>query len=201
MTRSERSWIGADPGGKGNFGIAILSPEETIQTFTVNCADEAVDVALRIIRSEPSGIGVDAPLWWSSGRSSDRCADRWIRETYKLSGGQVQAGNSLRGAALIQGPMFVSRLRQHFPDIPATEAHPKALLTALKCTWPEFQSRFGVIGEAKDEHQRDAIIAAVAAREGFECRWLRDLSTDRLESEQNPQDYWLSPTHYFWPGW
>ena len=97
--------------------------------------------------------------------------------------------------------MFVSRLRQHFPDIPATETHPKAPLAALKCTWPEFQSRFGVTGEAKDEHQRDAIIATVAARESFECRWLRDLSTVRLESEQDPQDYWLAPIYYFWPGW
>jgi len=124
-----------------------------------------------------AGIGVDAPLWWSSGLSSDRKADQWIRRRYHLSGGEVQGGNSLRGAALIQGALFVSAMRQKFPGVLVTEAHPKALLKALGLmSWRSAAKRFAIssaISEAQ-EHERDALIAAVAAREGASGRWTKD---------------------------
>lgn len=96
--------------------------------------------------------------------------------------------------------MFVERLRRHFPGTPVTEAHPKALIVALKCyDLGTFERRFAVKAAIRSEHERDAVIAAIAAREGFEQRWQLDLSRDRLEAEQDPQSYWLSPVHYFWP--
>ena len=49
-----------------------------------------------------------------------------------------------------------------------------------------------------NEHERDAVIAAVCAREGFEGRWRTDLAKKRYACEQNPQAYWLAPMHYFW---
>jgi hypothetical protein len=49
------------------------------------------------------------------------------------------------------------------------------------------------------EHERDAILSAVAAREGFEGRWSNDLALNRLQSEQDPRSYRLAPIHYFWP--
>ena len=53
---------------------------------------------------------------------------------------------------------------------------------------------------ALDElHERDAVIAAVAAREGFEKRWCNDLSLNRCTTEQDPSHYWLAPVQYFWP--
>jgi predicted nuclease with RNAse H fold len=145
-------------------------------------------------------VGVDAPLWWSSGMSGDRLADQWLRKRYKLSGGEVQAGNSLRGAALTQGAMFVQRMRELYAGVPVTESHPKALLKALaKGDWRQFAKQYGLEGKPTSEHARDALVAAVAARESFTQAWTHDLSAMRLPGEQNPKEYWLAPVFYYWP--
>jgi len=200
MTESGCVWVGADPGGVGNFGIAILRDDGQYHAECVNCADEAIEFVLSYLARTPSGVGVDAPLWWSSGRSGDRRADQWLRKRYGLTGGQVQATNSLRGAALVQGAMFVLRIREVYPAVPVTESHPKALLKALtEGDWDELAGQFGLKLDIGNHHERDALIAAVSAREGFQKRWPHDLSTERLSSEQDPRSYWLAPVHYFWP--
>ena len=202
MSSTDKIWIGADPGGKGKFGLAILNQDGSAQTFCVDYADEAVDRVCKNVTSTPAGVGIDAPLWWSSGRSSDRAADQWLREKYHLSGGKVQTANSLRGAALVQGAMFVHRIRQRFPGVGVTETHPKAVWVALKTeSWAAFSRHFSVTAHITrdQEHERDAIISAVAAREGFEKRWVNDLSTERQQSELDPATFWLAPIHYFWP--
>lgn len=197
---NDRVWVGADPGGRGNFGIAILSSNGIIYRCCVGCADEAVHFVATHLRLVPYGVGVDAPLWWSSAGSSDRLADKWLRRKYGLPGGEVQPANSLKGAALVQGAMFVYRLRERFPEINVTEVHPKALLKAIsRNDWSSFSRRFMVPQQIRNGHERDAVISAVAAREGFEGRWLNDLSTSRDEREQDPYSYWLAPVHYFWP--
>jgi len=186
-------WLGVDPGGKGAFGLAFLTQAGQFRTTTLSCADEA----LSLVNSCPLGVGVDSPLWWSSGLSADREADAWVRRTYKIGGGAVQASNSLRGAAPVQGAMFVFRLREKFPSAPVTEVHPKAL---KKCRdWrPEWETEVQQIRD-KSEHEVDAGIAAIAAREGFEGRWSCDLSIKRCPSEQDPATHWIGPVHYFWP--
>lgn len=200
MTVVGPAWVGADPGGKGNFGVAILTVNKPAQTLTVSCADEAIAFIRENLDHAPAGVGVDAPLWWSSGRSGDRCADQWLRERYKLSGGEVQAANSLRGAALTQGAMFVQRIREIYPALPVTESHPKVLLKVLTHgKWKAFEKRFSLKTAILKEHERDALIAAVSAREGFEGKWAHDLGDTRLPSEQNPKNYWLAPIHYYWP--
>ncbi len=200
MTGDEAIWIGADPGGKGNFGIAILREGDQPLTSSVDCADEAVAFVRENLDGTPLGVGVDAPLWWASGRSGDRHADQWLRQRYGLAGGEVQATNSLRGAALTQGVMFVQRMREIYPGVPVTESHPKALLKVLtQGDWELFSSQFGLkLVDVKD-HIRDALIAAISAREGFQERWPHDLSIKRLPAEQDPLSYWLAPVHYFWP--
>jgi predicted nuclease with RNAse H fold len=200
LNSASRAWIGADPGGAGCFGICLLYADGSVTTANVDCADDAVTFVRGRLQNTPDGAAVDAPLWWSSGRSGDRCADRWLRERYGLTGGEVQAANSLRGAALVQGVMFVTRMREHYPDLPVTESHPKALLkVCYGGNWNRFARRFGVRWDAVGEHARDAIVAAVAAREGFGGRWPNDLSERRLAGEQDPKSYWLAPINYFWP--
>lgn len=198
-------WIGADPGGAGNFGIALLNDDGRYSTACVSCADEAVDFVLRS-SSKPTGAGIDAPMWWSGGLSGDRAADRWIRKRYGIAAGTVQAANSLRGAALVQGALFAERIRLKFPGLPLTESHPKAVLRALglpgtdeSSRWAEFCRTYAISGEHASEHERDAVIGAITAREGFLGRWPRDLSQHRLPSEQDPSAYWLAPMRYFWP--
>jgi predicted nuclease with RNAse H fold len=190
-------WIGVDPGGKDAFGLAILNDDGQFSTHCFSCADEAI----KHLSERPTGIGIDAPMWWSSGLSGDRLADEWIRKQYPQIGyGTIQAANSLRGACLVQGALFAERARQLFPAVPITEAHPKAVLRALGYTWSEFCSAFAVKGIAEnDEHRQDALVSAVAAREGFEGRWPIDLGKKRYECEQDPSAYWLAPMDYFWP--
>ena len=200
MIEGGEFWVGADPGGEGKFGIAVLIENGKSCISCVNCTDDAIAFVQRHISGMPCGVGIDAPLWWSSGRSGDRNADRWLRQRYGLSGGEVQAANSLRGAALTQGVMFVQRMREIYPAVPVTESHPKALLKALtQGDWNVFAEIFGLKVVTANNHERDALIAAVSAREGFQERWLHDLSSNRSTSEQDPNNYWLAPVHYFWP--
>ena len=200
MTVATAAWVGADPGGEGCFGIAILTEDGQSLTSSVSCADEAIGFIRTRLDGAPAGVGVDAPLWWSSGRSGDRCADQWLRRRYRLSGGEVQAANSLRGAALTQGAMFVQRIREIYPAVPVTESHPKALLKVVaQGEWVTLIDLFSLRCSPPNHNERDALIAAVAAREGFQGRWSHDLSVDRHPGEQDPRSYWLGPVHYYWP--
>jgi predicted nuclease with RNAse H fold len=191
-------WFGADPGGKKNFGVAILRGDGSYSTNCVNCADEAVEQ----MSERPDGIGIDCPLWWSSSRSSDRLADQWLR-AQGVPPGTVQTANSLRGAALVQGAMFAFRARQRYAGVPITEAHPKALLRVMrlhKQPWSKIAVEFGLLGnEPPSEHEWDAVLAAVAARNGVSGAWPHDLSCQCGERELDPKHMWFGEVNYFWP--
>lgn len=185
-----------------SFGVALLTSAGSCRTY---CVDH-VDAAIAIIRDEmegaPAGVGVDAPLWWCSGPAGMRRADRWIKD--EIRSHSVQATNSLKGAVLSQGMMFVARVRELFPhvEVKVTETHPKALLLATgREQWHAYfrAIQTNVTLDGKPDHERDAVISAVAAREGFEGRWTRDLIHERYPSEQDPLGHWLAPIHYFWP--
>lgn len=199
MSGSGKIWIGVDPGGVGNFGLTILKADGSCYACSVDYVDAAIDTIRKHVRSMPAGVGVDAPLWWCSGSAGLRKADQWIRDKYRLPNRSVQAVNSLWGSVLAQGMMFVVRIREVFPDVGVTETHPKAVLKALgRETWFEALPT-DVTLDSQPDHRREAVISAVAAREGFEDRWKKDLIDDRYPSEQNPSNHWLAPVHYFWP--
>jgi predicted nuclease with RNAse H fold len=205
------AWFGADPGGANAFGVALLRPDGSFESAVVSCADDAIEW----LKERPLGIdaaGIDAPLWWSSGASAVRKADQYLRDRLhevhaKDVGGTVQSANSLRGAALVQGVMLATLLRRRFPSLPITETHPKALLKALKllaggqaASWNVIAERFNLAGHmATSEHERDALLSAVAAREGYQRRWPRDLAMERSRSEQDPASLPWGPVSYWWP--
>lgn len=219
-------WVGADPGGKNCFGLAILSADgECLFRTSVSSALQAIGQLVRFARIiqqrdrcvfKLRGVGIDAPLWWSSRPAGERSVDTWIRREYELPSGTVQTPNSLRGAALVQGQMFASDVRQRWPEAVISESHPKAILGALAksnsssslsahqkfiATDPACQ-RIGEIarsGVPRSEHERDAIIAAICVREGVTGAW-SDLTLGLLHRrEQDPKSYWLGPVHYYWP--
>jgi predicted nuclease with RNAse H fold len=196
------TWFGADPGGAENFGVAILREDGTYVTGCVSCADDAVDWVRE--HGRPNGVGIDCPLWWSSGRSGGRKADQWLRDR-GISPGTVQEANSLRGATLVQGVMLAVRLRERYPRLLITEAHPKAVLRFLHLPldlekWDEVGRHFDLEGNVPpSEHERDAVLAAVAARDGMKGVWSRDLSADRYTSELDPKRMWFGEVSYFWP--
>jgi predicted nuclease with RNAse H fold len=200
MSEPRSTWIGVDPGGKGNFGLAILKADGSCHTCSVDYVEAAINVIREHVQSLPAGVGVDAPLWWCSGIHGGRKADQWIRDKYPLA--NVLWVNSLWGSVLAQGMMFVARIREIFPGVNVTETHPKALIVALGCpTWKSYFEALqtDVTLDDQPDDKRDAVISAVAAREGFEGRWKKDLIDDRCSCEQNPSDHWLAPVHYFWP--
>lgn len=187
-------WVGADPGGEKKFGLAFLDAvdERASDCITVSSVDDAVREVEK--RGGPLGLGIDAPMWWTSREKGFRKADEKIKDKYKgqgMSASTVQSANSLRGAALVGGMMLASRIRKLFPKIRITESHPKAVIHAC-----EFDLDFF---NYDNEHERDAAIGAMCAREGFGGRWTVDLAQDRHKSEQDPFSYWLAPIHYFWP--
>lgn len=189
-------WAGADPGGMDAFGLAFVDVAGRLRCATVSSVDQAV----RRIAAEgaPLGLGIDAPMWWSARAGGGRAVDARLRERYGIRSGTVQSGNSLRGAALIGGMLLASRIREEFPGTRITESHPKALLIAMNVDEAGFAERFAIPRAWRNEHERDAAIAAVCAREGFKGRWRVDLAERRDDLEQDPNRYWLAPMCYFW---
>jgi len=51
MSVADQVWIGADPGGKGNFGLAILESNGSASTYCVDCTDEAVQIVVKRVNS------------------------------------------------------------------------------------------------------------------------------------------------------
>ena len=158
-------WIGADPGGKDNFGIAELSTDGVARTTCVSSAHEAANW----IEGTPLGAGIDSPMWWSSAKKGDRRADVCLRRRYgNASPGKVLAINSLYGAVLAQGAMFAVELRRRFSELPITEAHPGLFLRARCLSFDQLKRHYGIHADPRiTNHERDAVIAALAAREGF----------------------------------
>ena len=194
---TKHCWVGTDPGGKNAFGLAFVNMSGHVTCATVSSVDEAVKKITTI--GEPLALGIDAPMWWSACEGAGRMADARLRIRYGISSGTIQSGNSLKGAALIGGALLASRIREEFPGIRITESHPKALLLAMGIDEGRFAARFGVEMGWRNEHERDAVVAAICAREGFEGRWPANLADHRGPLEQNPKTYWLAPMSYFWP--
>lgn len=59
MNATGSVWIGADPGGEGKFGIAILLENGKTRTDAVDCTDEAVAFVRQHLSSTPTGVGVE----------------------------------------------------------------------------------------------------------------------------------------------
>lgn len=193
-------WAGADPGGIGAFGVAVIDDSGKTRCGTVSSVDEAVNWIGAL--GTPSGIGIDSPMWWSAGPGGGRRADKRLREAYGIPSGTVQSVNSLRGAALAGGVLLASLMRSKLPEIMVTESHPKALLQALSLDDADgaaIATHFHVERAWHDDHQRDAAISAVCAREGFQGNWPLDLASQRGKLEQDPKSYWLAPVFYWWP--
>jgi predicted nuclease with RNAse H fold len=193
------TWFGADPGGINRFGVARLNDDGSFASICVSGVEQAISQ----IGQKPNAIGIDCPLWWSASKTGDRLVDRQLRRRYRIAGGTVATVNSLRGAVIAQGPMLAWLLAKKFGEVPITETHPKALLIALKLhteSWKTIASKLSIRGnEPASEHERDALLSAVVARNAFLKRWNVDLSLSRTESELDPKKMWFGSVSYVWP--
>lgn len=189
--------LGLDPGGAGNFGWCIALYTDDMPMIPLACglsnnAHQAIHFALASIPEGATLVsaGIDAPLFWS--KTGTRNADHTVRHAIKQAGaphvsGTVQDINSLRGACLVQGMLAALELRDRYPELPITEAHPKALRWLL----PNLLDI-----EANSEHERDAMLAAVSAWAAYKpsSDW-----EDLLAHEENSYTPVSMPVYYMMP--
>lgn len=188
------TYLGFDPGGMNNFGVACISPNGNALCKTVSSAQEAVEA----FDVTPIGIGVDAPLWWSIEPGGGRTCDQWIRTTYSIPSGSVQSVNSLRGAAIAQGLLISDMISKGFPDCIISESNPKAVIQALNTDFDEFLEENLTSHAYKNEHERDALVCALCCKFGVEGIWKKDLSLIRPRSEKVHQPFAFE-ARYYWP--
>jgi hypothetical protein len=138
----------------------------TVESGCCTGAEQALSNVASRIHEEPRAAVIDAPLYWV--RQGDRVADAAIRRSVRIHGGQggtVAHVNSLRGACLVQGVLSVVVLRERWPAIAITEAHPKALVR-VSAEAQDFISRY----QFTTQHARDAALGAYSAL-AFDERW------------------------------
>ena len=148
-------FLGYDPGGNGNHGVAAIKVESgrvaaDPRVATKKTVEEVLEwFETWFQNGEPDsfgpvlGIGIDTLTYWSSGESGLRMADHCLRHAYpKKSTTQTKVApsvispNGLRGAMCLNGMFVLRRLRREHKrpehrEIYVTETHPKVLYRAL----------------------------------------------------------------------
>lgn len=204
---------GFDPGGEGSFGWCVAEDAPTLPlnvriSGVVNNAREANIAVLNHLHpgEQILAAGIDAPLLWIA--DDDRESDRIIRSqicALGCPGGTVQHVNSLFGACLVQGMLTGILLRSSWPDLPITEAHPKAFLwqvgVANKHQKPPSISlasmaKYLLSPTGREQsHERDAAIAALSAwamihrPQDWQDLYLRE--QDPYSPITGPLGYWM----------
>lgn len=99
--------LGLDPGGAKAFGWALVSGSFDAPEFVVGgvCSGARFTIAAaqQHLNGQPSAVGIDAPLFWSS--VGGRNVDSYVRELVRPVGHTrtVIHVNSLQGACLVEG--------------------------------------------------------------------------------------------------
>jgi len=212
-------YLGFDPGGDKRFGWAVCSSKagtlHVRSTGEASSAGEAVEAVKELLShiSKPRpvvGAGIDAPLFWAEN-GGPRDVDETVRCAVKKLGGPssgntVQQINSLMGACLVQGVLMANLLHGLYPKIAITETHPKALLYLLGIASKEKPPKSVSLADLAEyvsfdkgrvsEHERDAILGAVAAFAQTEKRqgW-----KDLFKKEKSPVTPFTYPVAYWMP--
>jgi hypothetical protein len=206
--------LGFDPGGERNFGWAVCIDSadglHVVDTGRADHAKGAIHCALKAIPKGKivAGAGIDAPMFWVFDGSRE--ADRHIRAVIGRLGapspvGTVQHFNSLRGACVIQGLLVLKLLRQLYPNLPVTEAHPKALLWFMDIARKDFRPAMVKLNDIKEidvtradirsEDERDAVLGAFTAQAMVRSKsgWEDLLKFERAPvlAEKPPISYWM----------
>lgn len=181
MIKPSDIYLGFDPGGNRKFGVALLD-RDVVSFGTVSTVDAAVAWVLENLSSRtPIAAGIDTLLHWSTGRSGDRHAEAVLRKLYPDARNSVISPNSLWGAMAVGGMALGFQLRQHFPELPLNETHPKLLArhfagsqakgaerrTDERRAWMQRELPKTDISAAND-HEVDAIVSAWATRKRCE---------------------------------
>jgi len=212
--------LGFDPGGEGNFGWAVCTEmDDRLNVVATGRADHAKGAVKDSLNALPTGglvvsAGIDAPMYWVT--DGYREVDRLVRKAIALlgaksPGGTVQHFNSLRGACVIQGLLILKLLRREYPNLPITEAHPKALLWLMGIARRGHEPKLIKLKDIEEivmegtifgsEDERDAILAAFTARMMIQRKseWvdlLKHEKKERILAGELPIEYWM-PKKFF----
>jgi hypothetical protein len=207
-------FLGFDPGGEGHFGWAVCLDEDgRLRVIGAGITDHAKGAMQQSLKALPKGgavaaAGIDAPMFWvmDGGREADNLVRSAIgRLGAESPGGTVQHFNSLRGACVIQGLLILKLLRLEYPNLPITEAHPKALLWLMGIARKGHDLKLikakdieGIIIEGErcaSEDERDAILGAFTAKMMIRKKpdWVDLLQYERepILSGEPPIGYWM----------
>lgn len=219
MRESVTRFLGYDPGGASDHGVAELDVDLTTgrvlgaTTARVATADAAcAHFRATMTATAVAGIGVDTLTEWCLGHAGWRPADAWLRQRYPQVQASVDNPNHINGAMSLNGMGVLTLLRQASPALVVTEAHPKVLYFALaqaKYDWstsrPQMvqwlSSQLGTVAlGVSSDHEFDALLSAWACVQGVLGRWSTDLHAPIAGFA--PSGTILQPagpTRYFWP--
>ncbi len=211
MMNATGSFLGYDPGGDGNHGVAVLRVDagklSSVEVTTLQTAEDALRFFER--QRNALAIGIDTLTCWSTGPGGWRPADRWLRKNYPGVQKSVVTPNGLFGSMGLNGPSVLLTLRNATPCLMATETHPKVLhwhFSNERYDFPVHRDRMNAqLARLLDlaitvdtEHAWDAAISAFAAYMGYIQEWPLDLHDER--PAENERIVWpCGQTHYFWP--
>ncbi len=129
-------YFGFQPGMDGNHGVAALEEDPTGRRRCVAMARlKTADAALRWFLDRIAcamnlgGIGIGTLTEWCLGSSGDRPGEVLMREA-PASDPSIDP-NAIVGAVALGGMGVLIKLREHRHDLVVSEAHPRALYTAL----------------------------------------------------------------------
>jgi hypothetical protein len=201
---------GYDPGGKEHGVSRLTITQDLITACLVKTVDTAYAALNWFGKSPPLAFGVDTLTAWSTGRSGDRPADRWLRQTYPQAESSVMSPNELRGAMCVNGMAVVWHFRNLWPNLLVSETHPKILYyaiahqlyrdTPLAQRTAALTQWLGLSGNLAigNDHEWDAAASAYAAWKGLRMNCATDLhQTPPLPGENLIHP--AGPTVYFWP--
>ena len=191
---------GYDPGGNDAHGLAIGKYENGVCVNIPTCTKpnaEAVIERLYGVEGNLLGIGVDTIVCWATGKSGWRPADKWLINRYPGAAGSVMAPNSIFGAMPVNGMAVILALKEKWPDLRVTEAHPKVLLHWARINNDDLAAWLDGV-EASNEHERDAVLSMYAACKGLRGDWTHDLFTEPVGDTGRPICP-AGPAHYWWP--
>ena len=204
-------YLGFDPGGAsdgGSFGWSICREvdgrlEPPAKTGLATDAWDALKKVKSAIPSfgDPNSLrvlaaGIDAPLFWS------KVGER-VFDDEKHLGVRPIPVNSLRGAAVVQGPLLFKHLSDTWSDLVITECFPRALEHVLAHTG-EYQEDHQMLKRLTDgmnaarnhNHERDATLAAISAwaairQDTTKWRDLYLLQPNPITPFALPVSYWM----------
>ena len=193
-------FLGYDPGGMGNNGVAVAEIAEDgsfLHEFTQDC-DVVRDVYewLKLNSSGAVALGIDTLLAWSidASRTCDDELRNKYREKCRNEKGRVLQQASIWGSVAIHG-VLVAKEAQRM-EIPIFESHPTLLVCAIKGVDEQSENLLRAYNNKKSPHQADALVAAWCASRWCFGKWKEDLY---LKTGQKGLHFPAGEAVYPWP--